>query len=496
MSESGAIALEEKLVRAIRAGQRVLVLHGEDEVAMMEVGEAVADRLGLEMRTYSRTEGIDRRGSTPPAQFVREGLHAEGSSLWIARDLLRDHDGWLRRALREHGLDPNAPPLLCLESQLYPHMLAPEFWVEAFAVPDLASLEEAIAAWAQSAARQGDEAVLSQVGAHADTLARDGLGLTWRELRLAMREAVSVDPDSLEPLRFALRAAKARRLANQGMVEAVNEVPSEQLGGLANFKTWLATRARAFEPDARSAGIPLPRGVLLIGVQGCGKSLAARVCAHALDLPLYRLDPGRVFDGTVGASESRLDALLMLLDRMAPLVLWLDEIDKSLAGSESSASDGGTTSRVVGRLLTWLQEREHPVFVVATANDPARLPPEMLRRGRFDELFFVDLPESEERAEILDIHLRHRPLAALGQAPPIAGDPEPFLALARGATGFSGAELEAVVVEARLAAYADGRPIAHPDIARALEATIPLSTTRSEDIAALREWAKSRTRLA
>ena len=272
--------------------------------------------------------------------------------------------------------------------------------------------------------------------------------------------------------------------------------PGEQLGGLDAFKSWLDIRARAFEPAARAAAIPQPRGVLLIGVQGCGKSLAARVCAHRFGLPLYRLDPGRIFEGIVGASESRLDALLTLLERMSPLVLWLDEVDKSLAGAEASSSDGGTTARVVGRLLTWLQEHQYPVFVVATANHPHRLPPEMLRRGRFDELFFVDLPDAEARAEIVDIHLRSKPEAELGTAPPLADPAEAYLAHARAAEGFSGAELEAALVEARLAAYARNEALSAKDLEAALRVTIPLSQSRREDIAALRAWAQARTRRA
>jgi SpoVK/Ycf46/Vps4 family AAA+-type ATPase len=235
---------------------------------------------------------------------------------------------------------------------------------------------------------------------------------------------------------------------------------------------------------------------MLVGVQGCGKSLAARVCADVLDLPLLRLDPGRIFGGTVGESEANLRTAITTVERMAPIVLWLDEVDKGLAGTEGSASDAGTTARVVGTLLTWLQEQEHGVFVVATANGIDRLPPELLRRGRLDELFFVDLPDAEDRRSILHIHLEERPRRLLGFVPELASDPTEFAALAAVAEGFSGAEIEAALTEARLEAFTRRQPLASSDFERALAATIPLSRSHREAVDALRDWARERARKA
>jgi SpoVK/Ycf46/Vps4 family AAA+-type ATPase len=198
----------------------------------------------------------------------------------------------------------------------------------------------------------------------------------------------------------------------------------------------------------------------------------------------------------VGQSEANLRATLALVERLAPVVLWLDEIDKGLAGSEGAHSDAGTAARVVGGLLTWLQERQEPVFVAATANRVDTLPPELLRRGRLDEIFFVDLPDAEQREAILQVHLEHVPRRRLGRVPPCA-DPWPaFAAVIRTAEGFSGAEIEAALVEARLDAFADGRPLAADDLRRAVAATVPLSRTRAESIAALRAWAAERARRA
>jgi SpoVK/Ycf46/Vps4 family AAA+-type ATPase len=236
--------------------------------------------------------------------------------------------------------------------------------------------------------------------------------------------------------------------------------------------------------------------MLLVGVQGCGKSLAARVAAHVLDLPLLRFDPGRLFGSTLGETEGRLRRVLAAADRLAPVVLWLDELDKGLAGSDGAASDAGTTARMVGALLTWLQERRRPVFVVATANRVQDLPPELVRRGRLDEVFFVDLPDADARERITTIHLEEAPLRRYGSVPPLADAREAFTRLARSAEGWSGAELEAALVEARLDAFAQGRPLAAADFAAALASSVPLSRTYAEDIAALRAWAHTRARHA
>jgi SpoVK/Ycf46/Vps4 family AAA+-type ATPase len=202
-----------------------------------------------------------------------------------------------------------------------------------------------------------------------------------------------------------------------------------------------------------------------------------------------RLEPGRLFGGTVGASEANLRRMLHVAERAAPIVLWIDEIDKGFAGSEGAASDAGTAARVLGGLLTWLQERAEPVFVVATANRIDALPPELLRRGRLDEIFFVDLPDADEREAILRVH------AAESRARAKKSHPA-FAALVRAAEGRSGAEIAAAVAEARLRAFADGRALEPSDLQAALEQIIPLSVVRAEEIAALRAWAARRARRA
>lgn len=260
------------------------------------------------------------------------------------------------------------------------------------------------------------------------------------------------------------------------------------IGGLDLLKDWLQKRGRAFSSDARSFGLESPKGVLLLGVQGCGKSLIAKSIAATWQLPLLRFDMGKIFGGVVGESEGNMRMALELATTLAPCILWIDEIEKGLAGMGSSdQTDGGTTARVVGSFLTWMQEKKEEVFVVATANRIDSLPPELLRKGRFDEIFFVDLPSAQAREEILSIHLRKK-----------QRDPSEYNLpqLAKVAQGFSGAELEEAIKEALFEAYSEGKELQDSHIITAIERTYPLSQTMSEMIVNLRKWARVRARPA
>ncbi|TXH25261.1 MAG: AAA family ATPase [Elusimicrobia bacterium] len=261
-----------------------------------------------------------------------------------------------------------------------------------------------------------------------------------------------------------------------------------QIGGLDLLKDWLAKRGEAFTEKARSFGLPEPRGLLLLGVQGCGKSMTCKAISSLWKLPLLRLDMGSIFGQYVGQSEENMRRAIKTAESVAPCVLWLDEIEKGLSGSQSSGSvDAGTTSRIFSTFLTWLQEKKKPVFVAATANNIHQLPPELLRKGRLDEIFFIDLPTEKERNAIFAIHLRRRGRDAA------AFD---VGALARRAEGFSGAEIEQAVVEGLHTAFAAGRDLTTEDMRAALADTVPLSTTMADQIRDLRAWARTRARPA
>ena len=257
----------------------------------------------------------------------------------------------------------------------------------------------------------------------------------------------------------------------------------DHVGGLEEVKRWVQSRSRAFDEDARKFGLPAPKGLLLIGVQGCGKSLTAKAVAGTWRLPLIRLDLGAVFGS--GSPETAIHRAIKVSESLAPVVLWVDEIEKGFSDMGGAGSSNAT--RVFGSFVTWLQEKQEAVFVVATANEVANLPPELLRKGRFDETFFVDLPDVHERQVILDIHLKKRDR-----------DPADFDLdrLARQSEHFSGAEMEQGVVAGMYRAFGEEREVTTEDIGKEISEIIPLYTTYEEKIKALREWAKTRARRA
>jgi SpoVK/Ycf46/Vps4 family AAA+-type ATPase len=261
------------------------------------------------------------------------------------------------------------------------------------------------------------------------------------------------------------------------------------VGGLSHLKDWLQSRSGAFSERAREFGLPEPKGLLLLGVQGCGKSLTAKAIASLWRLPLLRLDVGAVMNAFVGSSEENMRKAIRISESLAPAILWLDEIEKGFSGTGGPGPDGdsGTTARVFATFLTWLQEKTKPVFVIATANSIDKLPPEMLRKGRFDEIFFVDLPSEAEREEIFRIHLRRRSREPMGYD---------VKSLAKLSEGMSGAEIEAVVIEGLWRAFPEGRELLLEDLEYAVRSTVPLSRTMAESIDALRAWARSRARPA
>lgn len=264
---------------------------------------------------------------------------------------------------------------------------------------------------------------------------------------------------------------------------------SKDIGGMDNLLSWIKNRSKAFSDEAKEFGLPAPKGILLLGIPGTGKSLSAKMLSNEWNQPLIRLDIGKVFAGLVGESESNMRQALKVIEAVAPCILWIDEIEKGLSGMKSSGStDGGTTSRVLGTFLTWMQDRTAPVFIIATANDISGLPPELLRKGRVDEIFFVDLPVKSEREDILKIHLSKfkQKLEDF--------DIEKLASLSK---GFSGAELEEVVKEGMFLAFnSEDKKLTTDLLEKAIKETYPLSTTMSENIKKMKDWAKNRARMA
>ena len=317
------------------------------------------------------------------------------------------------------------------------------------------------------------------------------LGMTTMEADLAFCLAAVRDQLG-ENAPYTVSSEKEQIIRKSGILDYFPKNENlKDVGGMDILKDWLFKRKKAYEKNARDFGLDEPKGLPLLGVPGCGKSLTAKSIASFWNMPLLRLDIGKVFQGLVGSSEDNIRKAIATSEAVAPCVLWIDEIEKGLSGVQSSGStDGGVTSRIFSTILTWMQEKTSPVFVVATANNINLLPPELLRKGRFDEIFFVDLPTAQERQNIFSIHLKKK-----GQDP----SKYPLGILGKKTEGFNGAEIEECIKEAMFAAYVDNpdNPVLNASyIMDAISETVPLSTTMKEQIAALRSWATTRAKNA
>jgi SpoVK/Ycf46/Vps4 family AAA+-type ATPase len=318
-----------------------------------------------------------------------------------------------------------------------------------------------------------------------ETLVRNLHGLSLRQARQIIADVAADGLLNSEDVNAAL-AQKRRLMENAGALEYVESpVSLESIGGLGNLKRWLSIRQGALTSEASRFGIDPPRGVLMLGVQGAGKSLSAKAVATAWQRPLLRLDAGALYDKFIGESERRLRDALRQAEAMAPVILWIDEIEKAFAatGSSGGGADGGLSKRMFGTLLTWMQEHRAPVFLIATANDISALPPELLRKGRFDEIFFVDLPAEPARRQIFAIHLKKR-----------KRDPGKFDLdqLAAASDGYSGAEIEQAIAAALIEAFSSKTELTTDLLKKKLAESPPLSVTMAERITELRDWSKGR----
>lgn len=437
-------------------------------------------------------EGSPQHGTIPPQQAFEFAIRHKEPAIFVFKDLhpfLQDGTGsaevvrWIRDAIAAFK-GTKKTIILMSPFQQIPIELEKEVAVLDFALPSMTELETVLA-------RQ----LIAMPGKHLETEVREklvkaALGLTKDEAEKVYRKA-SVTANRLtgEEVEIIL-SEKKQLIRRNGILEYIEDDGTlASVGGLEELKHWLTQRSNAFTERARDYGLPQPKGMLILGVPGCGKSLIAKTTARLWGLPLLRLDMGRVYDGsTVGKSEANLRAALKTAESISPAILFIDELDKAFGGAGGSAdSDGGTSSRIFGSFLTWMQEKTSPVFVMATANRVERLPSEFLRKGRFDEIFFVDLPTAEERQDIFRIHLMKRRRAI---------DRFDLVQLANVCEGFSGAEIEQALVAAMYEAFAQDREFTQLDIIAACRATVPLSKTMNEQVTALRDWARQRARPA
>ncbi len=324
-----------------------------------------------------------------------------------------------------------------------------------------------------------------------ERLCKAALGLTLQEAEnafaLAMVNDGKVDGHDLG----IILSEKMQVIKKTGILEFINtDIKIGDVGGLENLKNWLKKRNNSWSEAAKKYCLPAPKGVLITGVPGCGKSLTAKAMSAAWQLPLLKLDFGKIFSGIVGSSEENMRKAIKTAEAVAPSILWVDEIEKSLSGMNSNG-DSGTSSRIFGTFLTWMQEKTAPVFVIATANNISNLPAELLRKGRFDEIFFVDLPTEREREEIFKLHLLKR-LKDKEVASKIVVNDDLYKQLAEMTEGFVGAEIEQVVITALYEAFFNNRPLEFSDLTNTIKNVVPLSVTQKEQILSLRQWANIR----
>ncbi len=500
--EQGPPRFVREIDTLIRARYPLLYLVSWEEQRLDAILADLARSHGKSLYEWSVTRGLKRvsGGRGPP---IADDAREPAKVLEVVATLgepslvvLKDFHPYLNdpvvvRAMRElaHYLKSTYTSVILLSPTLnLPLELEKEISVVDVPLPTFDELVQLLRGIVE-VVRKKKMASIELSREHAESLIKAAMGLTLSEAENAFAKAIAHD-GRLDAADVELVQDEKRQIIRKsGLLEfSPASDRLESVGGLDQLKAWLSRRAAAFGEQARKFGLPEPKGLLLIGVQGCGKSLTAKAVASHWRLPLLRLDMGRIFSGLVGSSEENLRRAIRVAESIAPTVLWIDEVEKGMAGVASSAhSDSGVTARVFGTLLTWLQEKTAPVFVVATANKIEQLPPEMLRKGRFDEIFFVDLPAAAEREEIFRIHLKRR-----------SRDPDLFdlRELAALSEGFSGAEIEQAVISGLYDAFAEGVDLAQRHVAAAIRETVPLATTMSHEIQRLREWARTRTRMA
>jgi ATP-dependent 26S proteasome regulatory subunit len=481
---SAAGSWGDQLDLLIRSRTPILWIRSLEEERVEALLEQAAQRLGN--RTLLRWDFIDGLSGAPNRQgeaarnplaalACLEPLAPEQGAILLLRDFHRytDDAGICRRLRNLAGQLRQLPRTLVITAPAW--QLPPELddciTLLELPLPDAAEIGQLLSAIAGASGEPLEPPVLGQLAAACH-------GLSEQRVRQLAARALARRGRLSEVDLAEVLEEKRQAIAKTELLEyCPSEATPADIGGLDALKSWLEQRRVAFSEEAQRFGLPLPRGVLLVGPQGTGKSLTAKAIAHSWGMPLLRLDVGRLFAGLVGASEARTREMIQRAEAMAPCVLWIDEIDKGFGGD--GRSDGGTSQRVLGTVLTWMAEKTSAVFVVATANGVERLPAELLRKGRFDEIFLLDLPTPEERRAILDLQLRRRrPEHTL-----------PLEVLVDRTSGFSGAELEQTVIEALHLAFAAGRDISEADLIAAASQVVPLVRTAREQLEALQQWA-------
>lgn len=482
--------MRRKIENYLRAGYSGLYVISHEEARVEAEIKAVCETVGFTLHVWDVANGIVSEAGVPvpdtadPVSMLEAFAKLPEKSLLLAKDIhlfLGDPNPLVIRrvkdAVRIGKMSNRVLLALGCQLKLVPE-LEKEITVVEFKLPDRATRLKVLQGIADSAA--------IALNGNTEALLEASSGLTVIESENAFALSVVEGKDILPEIVAREKAATVRKAGILEIVET--KLGLADIGGLEHLKEWLSKRKAAFSAKAKEYGLPMPKGFIAVGIPGTGKSLVAKATASILGVPLLRMDGGKIFGSLVGESERNLRSAIATAEAIAPCCLQIEELEKAFAGSASSgATDGGTSARVFGSLLTWLQEKTAPVFVVATANDVSQLPDELLRAGRWDSLWYVDLPNETEREDIWRIQI-----AKHGRKP----DAYSIAHLAKATDSFTGAEIESIFTEALFNAFDEGMEPSEMHIGAAIQNTVPLSKTMAGTIEALRQWAQGRARRA
>jgi ATP-dependent 26S proteasome regulatory subunit len=484
----------DELRLLVNSHHPIITVETPEEERLEQMLLEVAAELAVPLYTWSVTSGLAKAHGAPiyntdnPEQAVANVALIQGDAIFLLKDFARycDNDRVCRRLreLAEKFRSERRSIVITAAALELPADLRGDSVPFQLGLPTADELLPGVkTVLAEMNRTQQIPLALDLSG--ITQLAQNLVGLPQEEAMRALRMCILARRRVDAGLLDAVLDAKRDALRSDGLLETVRRDASfDDVAGLGHLREWIAKRKSALTPEGRRFGLEPPKGILITGVQGCGKSLAARSVAGEWGYEMARLDAGALYDKFIGESEKKLQKALELAQKLAPMVLWIDEIEKAFASAGSSGdADAGLSQRLLATLLTWMQDREGGVFLAATSNNISALPPEMLRKGRFDEIFFVDLPSAEVRAALFSLHLKKRGRdAASFDLPKLAAASE----------GFSGAEVEQAIVAGLYTAFSQKQQLTTEILIAEIRGTQPLSVTRAEDIQAIRDWAKTR----
>ena len=484
----------DELRLLINSRHPIITIETPEEERVEHLLFDLASELNVPFYTWSVADGLGRFHGAPiynsdsPEQALANLAQIQGDAIFLLKDFARycDNDRISRRLreIAEKFCTARRSIVITAAALQLPPDLQADAAPFQLGLPSAEDLLPAVRAALVELGREQQTPVVLDSGGVAQ-LTQNLVGLPQEEalrtLRMAILSRKRIDAGLLD----AILDAKRKAMRSEGLLESVRRDSSfADIAGLSNLRDWIGKRKSALTPEGRRFGLEPPKGILITGVQGCGKSLAARSVAGEWGYELARLDAGALYDKYVGESEKRLQKALEMAQKLAPMVLWIDEIEKAFASAGSSGdADAGLSQRLLATLLTWMQDRESGVFLAATSNNITVLPPEMLRKGRFDEIFFVDLPSAGVRSALFALHLKKRGREVAGFD---------LASLAAASEGFSGAEIEQSIVAALYTAFAQKQQLTTEILLGEIRTTRPLSVTRAEDVQAIRDWAKTR----